>query len=162
MPLRKPLVLIGGSQFQLPPGDTLEAVALSIGAELVNNSVVVQARCVPVCAGSGAGSGGFQPARANAIGTSRVIGLVSAPQIAPNASGAVLQVGLLNASITEWNAVTGLSGGLTPGSVYFLSDIQAGRITTTPPSDSGRFCTKIGQAITTTLMFVFPSEPIGL
>lgn len=162
MPLRKPLVFIGGTQFQIPQGDTLDAVALAIGAELVNNAVSIQQICTPVCAGSGAGAGGFQPARANAIGTSRVIGLISAPQIAPNASGNILQLGLLNAPIASWNLVTGGSGGLAPGATYYLSDSQIGRITTTPPTEAGRFCTKIGQAITNTLMFVFPSEPIGL
>lgn len=162
MPLRKPLVLINGNQFQLPAGDTLEAVALSVGADLVNNSAANLSICTPVCAGVGAGAGGFQPARANAIGTSRVIGLIAAPQIAANASGAVLQVGLLLATVANWNAVTGSSNGLTPGTVYWLADNQAGRITTTPPSESGRFCTKIGQAITQTLMFVFPDDPIGL
>lgn len=162
MPLRKPLVLLGGTQYQLPTGDTLDAVALSIGADLVNNSATIQSICTPVCAGVGAGAGGFQPARANAIGTARCIGLISASQIGPGASGNVLQVGILPATIAQWNVVTGQSGGLVPGSVYYLSDVTAGRITTTPPSEAGRFCTKIGQAITATLMFVLPDDPIGL
>lgn len=162
MPLRKPLVLVGADQFQLPDGDTLNAVALAIGAELVNNSASNQPICVPVCPGTGSGSGGFQPARANAIGTSRVLGLIAAPQIGPGASGNVLQMGLLSASTAQWNAITGGNGGLTPGAEYFLSALLAARLTTIPPDRSGDFIVRVGQALTPTLFFVNPRPPIGL
>lgn len=163
MAVRRPLILVGGTQYQLPPGDTLDAVALSLGSELLNNSVAIQQICTPVCAGVGSsGSGGFQPARANAIGTARVIGLIAAAQIAPNAAGAICQFGIFTATIPQWNLVTGLSGGITPGAPYYLVDTAAGRISTTPPSEVGRFCTKIGIALTPTSMLVAPSDPIGL
>jgi hypothetical protein len=162
MPLRKPIVLIGADQYQIPAGDTLNAVALAIGAELVNNSASNQIICTPICPGIGAGSGGFQPARANAIGTSRVLGLISALQIGPGASGNCLQVGLLTASIAQWNAITSGNAGLIPGAEYFLSAVLAARLTTIPPDRSGDFVVRIGQALTPTLLFVNPHPPIGL
>lgn len=162
MTARRPLVLINGIQYQLPPGDTLNAVALSLGVDLVNESAQNLPKCTPVCPGSGAGAGGFQPARANAIGTSRVIGLIAADQIGPGAAGAILNFGLLSATSAQWNATTGQSNGLTPGAVYYLADLTTFRLTTNPPTDTGDFLVKIGQALTQTAMFVCVEPPIGL
>lgn len=162
MTARRPLVLINGIQYQLPPGDTLNAVALSLGVDLVNESAQNLPKCTPVCPGSGAGAGGFQPARANAIGTSRVFGLIAADQIGPGAAGAVMNFGLLSATSAQWNAVTGQRNGLTPGAIYYLADLTTSRLTTNPPTNTGRFLVKVGQALTQTIMFIAIDPPIGL
>lgn len=162
MTLRKPLVLVGLDQYQLPAGDTLDATVIGLGADLVNQSASTQPRCTPVCPGTGAGAGGFQPARANAIATARVIGLVGADQISPGASGTIVSFGILTATTAQWNTMTGQAGGLTPGAVYYLSDIGPALLRTQPPLSTGDFLVRIGQALTATQMFVSIQPPIGL
>lgn len=162
MALRKPLVLVGFDPYQLPDGDTLDAIVTGIGADLVNESANNLARCTPVCPGTGAGAGGFQPARANTVGTSRVIGLIGADQIGPGASGLIVNFGILSATTAQWNAITGQNNGLTPGAIYFLSDVVPFRLSTAPPLTTGDFLVRIGQALTPRQMFLNIQPPIGL
>ena len=162
MAARRPLVLVDLETSQLPLGDTLDAVVNGLGIELVNESATNLGRCVPVCPGTGQGAGGFQPARANDLGTARVIGLIGAIQIGPGASGLIVSFGNLQATTAEWNAVTGQNSGLTPGAVYYLSDVVPFRLATNPPLTTGDFVTRIGQALTPTVMFLNIQPPIGL
>jgi hypothetical protein len=95
---------------------------------------------------------GVKYARANADGTRRVVGLVSDSSIANSASGNIATAGSLTATTGQWDAVTGGTGGLTPGSQYWLSSATAGRLTLTAPTTTGEWAQPIGVAITTTKM----------
>jgi hypothetical protein len=89
-------------------------------------------------------------ANANSGTTAQVIGLVQATSIANAASGAIAFSGIMSATTGQWDVVTGQSGGLTPGAMYFLSNSTDGALTTTAPS-TGYIC-PIGRALSTTKM----------
>ena len=99
---------------------------------------------------------------ANAAATTFVTGLVQATSVANHASGAVQTNGVLTATAVQWNAITGGSGGLTTGSVYFLSPTMAGQITTTAPTTSGQYVVQVGIALSTTELDVQIGPPILL
>lgn len=157
MPSRRPLVLINGVQFRLADGDTLDAAVLATAIELVNQSPGVQPVCTPVLMSTT----GFQPARANALATAEVVGLLRSPTN-PNSSGVIITNGLFGATPAQWQAVTSNAVGLAPGVVYYLSSANAGRLTPTAPDASGEFLVRLGRAMTNTLMLLNPSFPIGL
>jgi hypothetical protein len=89
-------------------------------------------------------------ANANNILTAQVIGLVSAAAITSGASGSVAFAGVMAATTTQWDVVTGVSGGLTPGAMYYLSNLTDGALTTTAPV-SGTVAA-VGRAMSTTKM----------
>ena len=73
-------------------------------------------------------------ANANSASTTNVVALVASTSINSSASGNIAVAGMLEATTTQWDAVTGQSGGLTPGATYFLSNTTAGALTTTAPT----------------------------
>jgi hypothetical protein len=89
-------------------------------------------------------------ANANNATTAQVIGLVSATSIANTASGAIAFAGILAATTGQWDAVTGQTGGLTPGAMYFLSNTTDGALTTTAPTTG--YLAPVGRALSTTKM----------
>lgn len=104
-------------------------------------------------------AGNFKKAIANAAGTTRVVGLAAA-SINASASGGVVTAGELSATTVQWDAVTGQTGGLTSGSVYYLDNATAGKLTTTAPSTG--YVVEVGQAVSTTQMIVRPYQPVQL
>lgn len=98
-------------------------------------------------------------ANANSASTFRSIGLASAA-INDTSSGTIIVNGTLTGTTGEWDAVTGQTGGLTPGSVYFLSNSTAGNLTTTAPS-TGYIC-RVGIGVSTTQLLLNFGEPIQL
>jgi hypothetical protein len=91
---------------------------------------------------------GVNLAEANASGTSQVIALISSTTIATTA---------------QWDAVvTGESGGLTPGTTYWLDPTTAGNLTATPPSTVTQFDTYVGVAQSSTVMILGIAQPIGV
>ena len=76
-------------------------------------------------------------ADADGLATANVLGLVADVSIADAASGVVQTDGRLSATTTQWDAVTGETGGLTPGARYYLSAGTAGMLTQTAPSVDG-------------------------
>ncbi|NUS39400.1 MAG: hypothetical protein HOQ02_10310 [Lysobacter sp.] len=99
-------------------------------------------------------------ATANSSATTTVVGLVSATSINAAASGAVAVEGVLSATTTQWDAVTGQTGGLTPGATYYLSNTTAGAITSTPPTSG--FIVPIGVAMSTTRLRLNIDQPLQL
>lgn len=94
-----------------------------------------------------------QAAKAIASGTrdqATVIGMASASIT----SGALGNITLLGGQV-------GLTS-LTPGALYYLSAVTAGAYTLTPPSGSGQYVTRIGEALSATTMMVGPKEPTRL
>lgn len=98
-------------------------------------------------------------ANANSASTFRSIGLASAA-INDTSSGTIIVNGTITGTTGEWDAVTGQTGGLTPGSVYFLSNSTAGNLTTTAPS-TGYIC-RVGIGLSTTQLLLNFGEPIQL
>lgn len=126
------------------------------GSVLQNNEVAT----LPICnAVYSDGNGTVRKATANAAGTSDVTGLAYA-DINAATNGVIATSGEMTATTAQWDAVTGQTGGLTPGARYFLDNTTAGRITTTPPS-SGYIC-PVGKAISTTKMLVRIGDRIQL
>ncbi len=105
-------------------------------------------------------SGTVKLANANAAGTKNVAGIVYDASINSAATGAVSVSGSVTATTGQWDAVTGQSGGLTSGSIYYLSNATAGAMTTTAPS-TGYVC-PVGIALSTTVMLMNIGQTIKL
>lgn len=73
---------------------------------------------------------------ADGSGTRFAIGLVRDESIASGEEGNAQVDGIMTATTAQWDAVTGDSGGLTPGEDYYLSD-TVGELTTTAPATAG-------------------------
>jgi len=147
---RKPLVLVDGEIQQLQAGDEINVpVSGANVTQLINNEVGSVVICSAVYINA---ANGFLKSRANAVGTSKTIGLVGQTSITASVSGDVAVSGIFSATTGEWDAVTGGSGGLTPNAIYYVSDATAGLLTTTPPSASGSYVVSVGIAISTTTM----------
>lgn len=158
MALKKVLVLgATGEIEQLQAGDTIEVTAASNqiftafndgGLDLAIGQAVYISAADAVAA-----------ALADNVTTSGVVGLVADASIASATYGSILTDGTLVS--TDWTAVVGATT-LTPGSVYFLSDTAAGKLTTTVPTAPGSFVARVGTAINTTTLEVTISRPIKL
>lgn len=105
-------------------------------------------------------SGSFNLARADAVGTRKITGLVAAVSIANGAQGQVATAGTITATTGQWDAVTGQSGGLTTDAYYYLSNSTAGNLTTTAPSTG--WLVRVGKALSTTQMRIMDGNPIRL
>lgn len=161
MALKKPLVVgSDGLPQQLQAGDTLDAAQGGGDVQVMTNAnagAVVIGTPVYCSANSSC-----DKARANAGGTSKVVGLVKTASVSASASGEVVVGGVLTATTGQWDAVTGGSGGLTRDTRYFLDPGTAGLLTTTPPSTVGQYVVCVGIALSTTEMLVRVREPILL
>lgn len=94
--------------------------------------------------------GDVDKAQANAIGTCTNIGIVRDTTINAAAAGNIQFEGIVTATTGQWDAVTGGSGGLTPGLYYYVSAATAGLLTTTAPSTVGQVVKEALWAISTT------------
>lgn len=97
---------------------------------------------------------------ASSLALSLSIGVIVA-EADPTLVAQVLPVGLAFLGTSEWDAVTGQTGGLTPGAVYFVGSTP-GTLTTTPPSSTGQVVAEIGHAVTSTGLLLLPKTPILL
>ena len=151
------LTMYDGEIGQLRAGDTLDITASSnqqFSATNANTAAITIGQPVYI-----QGADTVDWALADAKATSGVIGLVSDASIDSSAVGTILTDGILTS--TDWTAVVG-AATLTVGSVYFLSDVDAGMLTTTAPTTTGSFVTRVGTAISTTTLEVTISRPISL
>lgn len=98
-------------------------------------------------------------ARADASGTLPAYGLC-AENIASGVSGTIQTDGNLTATASEWDSVTGQTGGLTPNATYFVSNSTAGLLTTTPPTTG--YVQSIGLAVSETTMKIKINNEIKL
>lgn len=148
MPARKPLVIIDGQVQRLPDGDTIDAPSSEVDVIGLTNGGGASAPIgSPVYISA---SGAFQLARANAGATEGAIALVRSGSVAASASGFVQTDGTLTATTAEWDVITGQTGGLTAGAIYYLSAATAGRMTTTAPTATGSYVRPMGRAISST------------
>jgi len=95
---------------------------------------------------------------ANSLTTADLVGLCITTG-APSVVVTVQAGGELTLTTSQWDAVTGGSGGLLEV-VYFL-DITTGKITSTPTTTTGigNYLVKIGKGINTTNMLIDISDP---
>jgi hypothetical protein len=154
MTVKKPLVITGGQIEQLQSGDTLD---MNNTVNRVFNSAATIGQ--PVYSVSGTN---VDLAQANAQGTIRVIGLTLSTAVNAANPGDVLIDGKLTATTTQWDAVTGQSGGLTPGVNYFLNPANPGQLTVTAPSTVGEFVVRVGYALSATEFEIEIGQPIKL
>lgn len=144
MALKKPLVLNSGQAEQLQSGDYITTVDIP---QLTNGNAGSLPIGTPVYASN---NDTVDKAKADAVGTVNVIGLVADSSISAAAVGGVQMDGILSATTGQWDTVAGTSGGLTKDVIYYLSAGTAGILTSTAPSTTGQYVKEIGIAISTT------------
>jgi len=79
----------------------------------------------------------------------KVLGFAKIP-FAVGVIGVVQIADLIEATTDEWDAVTGMVGGLVAGAHYYLDPTTKGRMTTTPPSTDGQYVVRVGWALSST------------
>jgi len=104
------------------------------------------------------GAGHVNSARANAAGTTQVVGL-SITDTSPTFTCNYLTEGRIERS--DWTDITGVAT-LSAGVTYFLDPSIAGRITSTAPTAAGQYVVRIGRAVNTTTLDIEIELPILL
>lgn len=159
MALRRPLVINAGQIQQLQAADTLDAPQSGGDVLIMTNDeagALIQGNVVYNDAVDG-----VKKAKADAAGTSKVIGLsVDAP--AGAAQGRVMVEGILALTTGQWDAAFGTTGGLTFGTKYYLSAATAGLGTVTAPTAVGQYVCELGIAISTTELMIAIKQNILL
>lgn len=162
MATRLPLVIgANGLVQQLQSGDQIVNATAQTDIRLLLNgesslAIVIGAPVYISAAGT------MKRAQANAAATSKVIGLGYDVSTAAAASGNAALNGLLVATTAQWDAVTGQTGGLTPGSTYFLDPTTVGKLTVTAPTTVGQSVVQVGVALSATDMNLTVTPPILL
>ncbi len=153
MATRIPVVIVNGELEQLQPGDDIIApITGTINISLTNDesgSIVIG---TPVYSDAALG---VKKAKANATGTSQVIGLVAQTTIVNAVAGDIATMGVLTfASTTQVDAIAGTTGGFAFGTRYYLDPTTAGMITATAPTTAGQLVCEIGTALSTIVLKV--------
>lgn len=116
---------------------------------LVNDNASTARGGAPVYVKS---NGHIDLAKADSDSTANAIALVIGG-IGSGEPGEVRTAGLLELESVLWDLITGATGGLTPGSVYWVSPFTAGRLVTTQPSDPNKMI-RVGTAISARTMSI--------
>ena len=143
---------VSGVGFEWAPGgrDTIELANNNPDALVIGNAVYLKT------------TGEMAKAQANMANAIEFLGLV-ADVIIPVATSGNIQVdGFLETTTERWDAVTGDSGGLITGSIYFLDPNTAGKITRTAPTTANQYIIRIGRAISATTIRIQTTIPILL
>ena len=151
--IKKPLVLTNGQLEQLQAGDTL---ALFHTLEVVNGEATPALIGVVVYIDS---ANTIKFAKADSDTTKNAIAMCQ-NDINPGESGAIQINSLLTLTTAQWDTITGDIGGLTPGSVYYLSNTAAGWITKIAPTTG--YVVKIGIAVSAIDFEILVGTPIKL
>lgn len=151
MAIKKPLVITNGQIEQLQAGDTLA------NPNLLSRTFVSAAAIGQAVYSSNAAA--VDLAQADAQSTVRVAGL-AAEAVGTGNTGNILADGVLTLTTTQWDAIAGTTGGLTPGADYFLDESTAGNITETAPSTG--FVVRVGHALSDTEFEIEVQQPIKL
>jgi hypothetical protein len=126
---------------------------------LENDSGVPTPRCTAVYIKN---NGKTNLALATNAARAEVIGLVADASIGYGSPGNIQIMGSLVATTAEWDAITGDTGGLTSGSIYYADITVAGNITKVVPTGVGKFETRIGKALSPTKLLIGIEAPIAL
>jgi hypothetical protein len=146
MAVKKPLVMTNGQIEQLQAGDSIAAQQPTITLTNGNAGAIV---CGTPVYSSDAGE--YDEAQADDAGTKDVIGLQVDTSVATTDPGQIQQEGTLTLTTGEWDAVTGQTGGLTPGSKYWLDAANPGQMTPTAPTTDSQFVCPLGVALSATV-----------
>lgn len=148
MAQRIPLVIANGEIEQLQAGDDIIApITGTINVSLTNDEAGAIVIGAPVYMDA---ANGVKKAKANATGTSQVVGLVSQTSITNAVAGDIATSGVLTfASTTQVDAIAGTTGGFAFGVRYYLDPSTAGMITSTAPTTAGQLVVEIGTALST-------------
>lgn len=155
MAIKKSLVITNGQIEQLQPGDKLD-LGNTVSKNNANAGSIAIGQPVYVTGSN------VDLARANAQGTIRVAGLVFDTSVLTATPATILLDGVLTATTTQWDGVTGQSGGLTPGANYFLDPDVAGKLTPTAPVAVGQFVVPVGHALSPTEFEIEIQPPVKL
>jgi len=102
-------------------------------------------------------------AQANSFAAATLVGLCYDNAIAAGALGNIASSGVLVGIAAQWDAVvTGASGGLAFGAMYFLDPANPGMLTSTPPTAAGQMITRVGTALSATELELSLGVPIAL
>ena len=160
MALRAPLVIVSGAIQQLQSGDTLSAP--QTGGDVISQTNDEAGAIVIGTPVYNDAADGVKKAKADAVGTKGVLGLVAVASVTNGTAGNIQTNGILAATTGQWDAVAGTTGGLTFGTVYYLSAATSGLITSVAPSTVGQYVVEVGRAISTTEMKIDVKQPILL
>ncbi len=151
MATRIPLVIVNGEVQQLQAGDDIIApITGTVNLSLTNDEAGSIVIGCPVYSDAVLG---VKKAKANAIGTSQVIGLVAQTTIVNAVAGEIATSGVLTfASTAQVDAIAGTTGGFAFGVPYYLDPATAGMITATAPTTAGQYVVQIGVAVSTTVL----------
>jgi len=141
-------ILIGGGSIVEEDGDTM--INDNAWAIVIGTPVYVKP------------NGRADKAGADIRATVEVFGLVKDTLIPSGVAGMIQTHGTLLATMTEWDAVAGTAGGLTPGRVYYLDATVAGKMTEIAPSTPGQFVARLGIALSATQFDIDTELPIRL
>ena len=149
MATRTPLVLVNGQIQQLQVGDQIVVAAATYDARTATNGEASTALTagMPVYT---AAAGSVKRAQANAAATAGVSGIWLDASTAAAGNGNYAAGGVAVCTTVQWDAVTGQTGGLTAGALYFLDPATAGKLTTTAPTTVGQLVTCVGRALSAT------------
>ena len=130
------------------------------GEGLVSYTLQAESNIAPGMALYINNSGNIERAIANATSTSFVAGLSTSVTILGGGCEYKME-GLLE--LNNWSDVTeNGTSALSPGSFYYLSSSNAGKITPSPPSGAGNFVVQVGFAQSTTKLNLQIQPPIKL
>lgn len=143
MAQRQPLTIVAGQIEQVQAGD-------NFGNRIIRNNAsgTTAVRGQPVISD---GDGSFDLANRASVANAKVIGLLAQGSVGNGSDGTIQVDGMFEASTTQWDAVTGGSGGLVAETYYYLG-LTDGTLTSTPPSTAGEVYILVGIALNTILM----------
>lgn len=149
MAIKIPLVITNGIIQQLQSGDTILSATSTASIRSFTNGEGAAAIVIgaPVYISA---NDTMKRAQANAVSTSKVIGLGYDISTAAAAAGNVAINGTLTATTGQWDAVAGTTGGLVFNTTYYLDPATVGKITGTAPTTVGQTVVSIGIASSTT------------
>lgn len=152
--IRKPLVLNSGNLEQLQVGDRL--------APVPNSIQIVNGEDYSILAGQPIVIDETNNAKyADAIDNKDVVAFC-VEDVLSTELGTFQVDGLLPLTTAQWDNITGETGGLRPGKVYFLDNSDVGRITRVVPTTVGHYIVKLGTAINTIDFAIMIGTPIKL
>ncbi len=156
MAIRKPLVITNGNLEQLQAGDNLAPVPNTINVINGETTAILIGASIYIDSANT-----VKYAKADSINTKDVIGMCI-DEIAISGSGIVQNDGLITLTTEQWDIVTGDTGGLIPGTIYFLSDITIGRIMKDAPITVGHYVIRVGIAVSMIDFEIMIGTPIKL
>lgn len=123
MAIKRPIVDYDGQREEIRTGDSVYGAAAQAMTTAVNANASSITKGMPVYAKS---DGEVDLARANAGANCLVLGIVADATVAADATANIQLDGVIECTTSEWDALAGTTGGLTPGATYIVSPSTAG------------------------------------